>query len=178
MKKAVFYISVMLFSTVMIVPAEALALDQDDCTRDGPRSTPSGEFTVLDDSSIVRHERTGLEWQRCSIGQTWDPWAVRCEGRGTWLRWDEAMEKAEAIEGWRLPTLDELRSIVERCRTRPAINRAVFPNTRAAGMGSFDYFWTSTRDSNQAKGIGFSDGRVISNARANQFGVRLVREGQ
>lgn len=115
-----------------------LALPLDSCARSGlEQSTPSDEFTLLGDGSVVRHEATGLAWQRCSVGQTWN--GSTCQGAPSMFDWGSALARAEGEgDDWRLPNIKELGSIVERCRTSPAINRVVFPNTPP------EFFWTST----------------------------------
>lgn len=91
-------------------------------------SAPSGDFRRVGDGSIVAHDRTGLEWQRCTLGQTWN--GVTCTGDAEIMSWPDAIQRADQIEGWRLPNAKELRTLVEFCLPGPAINRQVFPATQ------------------------------------------------
>jgi len=51
----------------------------------------------------------------------------------------EAEKAVQALgDGWRLPTVTELQSLVDRSRSDPAIDTAKFPDTKS------DWYWTST----------------------------------
>jgi hypothetical protein len=137
---------------------------------------------------IVEDTRTKLQWQRCSLGQTWT--GVTCAGEATEHEWDEAQRIAPA--GWRLPTEEELASLVycssglpaywnpssEKCKgayDRPTIWSAAFPNTPARA------FWSSSPfayDAIFAWYVGFYSGYVDLNNKHRAFYVRLVRGGQ
>jgi len=76
-----------------------------ECTNPAiPATTPSSEFTIVSDGSIIRHEVTRLEWQRCSMGQTWD--GATCQGEAVGYFWQEALYIAATTVGdWRLPNI-------------------------------------------------------------------------
>jgi hypothetical protein len=78
--------------------------------------------------NIVRDNLTGLIWQRKGISQVYSFFQVM----------DHI--KSFNLEGrhWRLPTIEELLSIVDYSIYKPAINSFVFPNTPS------EYFWSST----------------------------------
>lgn len=89
---------------------------------------PAGHFTVLGDGS-VRDNETGLVWERApSAAEMSQP---------------DAMAHCASLElaggGWRLPSILELRSIVDESRDNPAIDLSIFPGTATAP------YWTSTR---------------------------------
>jgi hypothetical protein len=79
---------------------------------------------------------------------------------------------------WRLPTRNELQSIVEYTQYNPAINKAFFPDTISTE------FWSSTKvtwdyeDYNWY--VGFNDGEVniISTTNQDMLSVRAVRTVQ
>jgi len=76
---------------------------------------------------------------------------------------------------WRLPTIDELRSIVNYGRHNPSIDTGYFPNTPAYS------FWSSSPHSNgssYAWVVGFVDGDDYYDDRNYSYRVRLVRSGQ
>jgi hypothetical protein len=58
-------------------------------------------------------QRTGLEWLTCDIGQTWNG-STTCLGKAEEMDWDEANSIKVTYFGksdWRLPTIEELKSI-------------------------------------------------------------------
>ena len=90
--------------------------------------------------SEVTDPVTGLVWQRCAVGMSWD--GVTCTGTATKMTLRQAFEFAKnAASGgttWRVPNVKELLSIVDADRTTPAINSTAFPSTPAA------FFFSST----------------------------------
>ncbi|MDP2102501.1 MAG: DUF1566 domain-containing protein [Methylotenera sp.] len=62
-------------------------------------------FVVLGDT--IKDNESGLIWQRCSVGQTWDGNA--CAGMAKKLILNEAQKYA--VQGWRVPSVDELKSL-------------------------------------------------------------------
>ena len=93
------------------------------------KSGDKGSF-VTDPSGLARDSSTGTIWYRCPGGQTFSNF--RCKGETLYLNWDDAT--AYAVEfseksgvKWRLPTNDEMKSIVESSCIAPVINHNVFP---------------------------------------------------
>ena len=76
-------------------------------------SLASTQFIIRD--HIVIDIRSGVEWLRCSVGQTWN--GETCTGEIVKLNHDD-IEKAIVIANeqlggnWRLPSLAELEGIV------------------------------------------------------------------
>ena len=164
-----------LLSALTLVPAAADISDaSDDCNADLIETTPSSEFSVVADGSVVRHDRTGLEWKRCPEGMDWT--GSECSGSLLTMSWKAALQHATNIDGdWRLPNVRELRSILERCRHGPSVNTKVFPNTPG------DYFWSaspSVRHSDRAWRVYFRTGvSTWPVSKVGDHGVRLVRGG-
>lgn len=134
--------------TIALVTFGGAASAQNNYCTDGASkdraTTPAADFVDLG-NGIVEHEPTGLQWSRCAIGQTFN--GRGCDGAATVFHWDEARDAIDRLNAsgelagysdWRLPTVEELRSIVEECRETPAINPDIFPDTPWSG------FWTST----------------------------------
>ncbi len=136
-------------------------------------STPDSDFTLREGGAVVRHEPTGLEWQRCPLGLSWD--GGDCLGALATHDWPGALAAAAAAgAGWRLPKKNELASIVEAACWSPAINAAVFPGTPVSA------FWSSSPDagsSRMAWVISFDLGRIDAEDKHSLHGVRLVRGG-
>lgn len=73
---------------------------------------------------------------------------------------------------WRLPTLEELQSLVELERINPSLDSAYFPNTRPS------WYWSSSpvaTDPHHAWLIGFYYGYDLWGRKGHDFYVRLVR---
>lgn len=88
----------------------------------------------LRDDGTVRDRTTGLIWQRCSVGLTWND--GHCTGHVARLTRND-LEKI-ATPPWRIPRIDELSGLVNLNCTNPSINIPAFPDTLAS-----DY-WTAT----------------------------------
>jgi hypothetical protein len=146
--------------TICALAATAASADilsaTDQCRGELVETTPSSDFTALEGGVVVRHEPTGLEWQRCPAPMEWT--GSGCEGTAGVTGWRDALQYADGESGWRLPNVKELGSIVERCRRGPAINQQVFPDTPASEFWSaspaapgvawivnFDVGWDSSR---------------------------------
>lgn len=70
------------------------------------------------------------------------------------FRWEEASSHCDSLsvggyEDWRLPTLSELRSIVDTMYSNPSI-KLIFQN----GVGG--YYWTSTADTTESSYLGIN----------------------
>ncbi len=145
--------------------------------RSVPASNPDSAY-IDHGNGTVTDTRTGLMWKQCAEGLS-DP-ACRT-GRALHFDWADAPAHAEAstfanYTDWRLPSKDELLSLVEECGINPSINTNRFPNT------PISYFWSGsprTGSSDGALYVLFSSGSVGSgNVRTMRNHVRLVRGGQ
>ena len=118
-----------------------------------------------------------LEWMRCSVGQFWEE--DTCKGESlklTLAQVPEVLARFEMLDngGWRLPTRDELESIVKENDSPPMINNETFPSTVP------EAFWTSEPNFFNSRNhwivnfyTGYSYGRVFPNQPQH---VRLVRD--
>jgi hypothetical protein len=138
-------------------------------------TTPTADFTDNNDGTVT-HKRTGLTWQRCSVGQTWT--GSTCSGTATGYTWDAAMVLKSNFAGksdWRLPNENELLSLVEYGAYVPAINITLFPNISTNG------FWSSSTVANYsyyAWVVDFGNGYDSFDYEYGGYAVRLVRAGQ
>lgn len=106
------------------------------CTGDDV-STPTSRFTFNSDGTVT-DTQTGLMWKRCLEGQTFSDNGTssnylddNCTGEVSTMSWKGALNLAQIADGWRIPNLKELKSIVEFCQASPAINQEVFPNAES-----------------------------------------------
>jgi hypothetical protein len=162
-----------LLTFVQPLHAEAVQI----CRNDITPTTPTQDFTRLDDGTVT-HNKIGLMWMRCALGQNWN--GATCTGIGQAYNWQEALQAAEdssfaGYSDWRLPDIKELSSIVEQACVEPAINATVFPATPLTG------FWSASPYAlvaYSAWGVLFGNGNDGISGESAGFRVRLVRGGQ
>jgi hypothetical protein len=143
-----------------------------------PNTTPDKRYTLHNDGTVT-DTATGLQWQRCSLGQEWD--GSTCTGTALRFNWSYALVLADRsrVAGyydWRLANVEELSSIMASDRYNPAINNNIFPNTPSSK------YWSSSPyadSSNSAWYVEFEYARKYFADRSNNDNaVRLVRGGQ
>ena len=128
-----------------------------------------GDGTVTD-------TRTGLMWKQCLEGQS----GADCEGSAGQFNWDTAMKIPQTVNqrgfaghhDWRIPTRDELESLVMPECANPAISTEAFPNALAS------YVWScslGTYCASDAWFIDFDSGHADLGGCRYGLGVRLVR---
>ncbi len=132
-------------------------------------TTQPGRFVVKGDE--VQDTKTGLTWQRCSIGQKVQ--GDTCSGPVQTMNWDQAKKAAKG--GWRLPTLEELTGITLQPCGMSAETKKVFSD--------FDpltpWYWTgTTTENNLAWIVGFNNGSTFNGYRTAPNAVRLVKGGK
>ncbi|EGQ7967776.1 DUF1566 domain-containing protein [Vibrio cholerae] len=141
-------------------------------------TTPSADFTDNGDGTVTHH-KTGLIWQRCSLGQSWD--GTDCIGNATEFTWADALaagaqNSLAGFSDWRLPNKNELASIVEFRCIAPAINNQIFPAT------PLDWYWSSSPNATLSYSaawiVSLGYGDVNYTSKDYQHRVRLVRAGQ
>lgn len=168
----------------------SLASAQQTCPEGYPRSTPSSDFADAG-GGTVKHLPTGLIWKRCAEGQIWDDWnGGTCEGWPASYTWQQTFQRAEAVNAgaagtwnagqndWRVPNLNELKSIVEFGCYSPAMNGVEFPFAFPADRASF---WSSSPVAGTAgrAWVAFlSIGWEQPFERTNAYSVLFVRGGQ
>jgi uncharacterized repeat protein (TIGR01451 family) len=135
--------------------------------------TPTEDFIDNKDGTVT-HKKTGLSWQRCSVGQTWT--GSSCSGTALKMDWNTAVatyENKTDCNQWRLPRIDELNTIAEHDAFNPAINSAIFPNTPNTT------FWSASVDASYPSLAWIVEFGLGQNYKgSNNYAVRLVRGGQ
>ena len=164
--------------------AAPLAQAQQECPAGITPNTPDSDFADAG-AGMVLHKPTGLVWKRCAEGQSWD--GSTCTGTAAGYTWQQAFERVDAVNAaaagtenlgatdWRLPNINELKSIAELACRDPAINLNQFPAVRSG------VWWTSSPvagDPDRAWHVGFVSGYDSWDGRSSALSVRLVRGGQ
>ena len=114
-------------------------------------------------SDVVRDPETGLMWQDTEETNNFT-WAEACD----YCR----KLRLGGYADWRLPHIDELKSLVDDTRSDPAI-KPIFRHTRSGG------YWSITEvagDSSLAWFVLFFNGNDNCFGKSNEFYVRCVRE--
>lgn len=127
--------------------------------------TDNGDGTITDNS-------TGLVWQKCSIAQNNDS---TCTGTASAFQWSSASSQCTGLNlagrTWRLPTVEELQTLVDYGNNNPAID-SIFSNTPAAA------FWTISEHAPSfnvfAWFVSFQHGDVSYHWKTNSFRIRCV----
>lgn len=137
------------------------------CDAGQAASTPSSRFLVK--AGEVYDKKTGLTWQRCSVGQRWKA-GLGCVGVILQMTWKEAQLRETAL--WRLPTRDELASLIATNCSNPAINETVFPDMELPKL----WYWTSTESGGSVLYVAFGGGSVRESGPSDLDAVRLVKK--
>lgn len=140
------------------------------CASGQPTRTPMTRYIIVKDGKIY-DKKTDLTWRRCSVGQKWEE-PRGCVGAISQMAWSEALSLAS--NGWRLPTKDELASLISPTCKNPAINEKAFPGMELNKL----WYWSSTKsDGDAAWNVGFWRGTVQACYSWFANAVRLVRRG-
>jgi hypothetical protein len=135
------------------------------------RYSDQGDGTTID-------TQTGLHWMRFALGQLWNGKTNISEAKR--YTWQEALNAADSFnqsggfagcQDWRVPNIDELKSIVERTR-KPALNHTIFPAT------PLSLFWSSSSVINvnhSAWAVYFYGGSAYWYGKTSYYFIRLVR---
>ena len=122
----------------------------------------SSDVLLINDGTVA-DPNTGLIWQQKGPSK---------------MTWEEALDYCESLSvagynDWRIPSREELRSIVDYGTYKPAIDTGYFPNTQ-----SFEGYWsaTTTFALNMAWCVYFHDGHASYETKSDSsHHVRCVR---
>lgn len=164
-----FSIKPLLFCLILLAPVYVLGA----CSK-------TSSFIVF--KTEVYDKTTGLVWSRCPHGTQWKK-GVGCIGKVELLTLSQAKYLAEQKgKGWRLPTLDELLSIVDKGCSKSVINNTIFSDIEDTGEGSL--YWTTTVYLNSMDAqempslfytINFINGMIDAHTQGLSLAVRLVK---
>ena len=133
------------------------------------RTQPVGQY-FDNKNGTVTDIVNGLIWTKCSVGENYNEADNGCAGDSLNIKsWKEALSVANDNEsylgqdGWRLPNIKELNSLIERACVAPSISLSSFPSTQSA------VYWSNTFDAKNINPIPGVDGLVIDFTNGTEF---------
>lgn len=140
---------------------------------------PDHRYSVVEGSedNEILDQVSGLIWQRCALGKTWDRTKIQCVGDIRKMSWQVAMEQGSKGQGksnvgWRLPQYIELLTLVDISCSNPAVNARWF------GDKDIQFLWSASPYgplADYAWGLKYARGEIIYDSKIEEFQVRLVR---
>ena len=124
----------------------------------------SFQIKTISSQNVVIDKNTGLVWQQSIPKEAY--------------KWEDAVNYCENLtyagySDWRLPTPQELLTIVNNSKSDPAIDTTYFPNTPSGKFWSSSVFSDNSYD---VWGVNFNGGKVGEyNTKLNNAYVRCVR---
>ncbi|PTQ87547.1 DUF1566 domain-containing protein [Agitococcus lubricus] len=160
--------NILLALALMVATSQTIAAQI--CNPAISKTTEQTRYQLLNDGAEVKDQKTGLIWQRCTVGQTLT--ANSCTGEAALYTWQEAQDYAKKqANQWRVPTIDELKTLHEAACIGPAINEATFVDTPLNN----ETWSASAEGADYGIMLSFYNGEVSSNDKLNTLYVRLVK---
>ncbi len=99
------------------------------CKEYKPATAPTDSFEIDLEKNVVIKD--GLMWKRCAEGQSLSS-RKGCKGKANLIYFEDALTNSKykrfaGYSDWRVPTIEELASVVEKRCKQPAFNLQVFP---------------------------------------------------
>jgi hypothetical protein len=139
-----------------------------------PKISPD-RFQVSADGQEVIDQEKQLVWRRCVEGMRFE--GGRCLGEPMPLVWASGHDWAKGIPSsgspWRMPTMNELGTMMDMSSHGSPLNAALFPDTPKA------YVWSATvndRTPTHAWAMLNTNGYMMSSWQTVTYYLRLVRE--
>lgn len=146
------------------------------CVRGAVNGIDGDRYSLVDGADpVVLDVVTGLSWQGCIAGMGGKGCSM---GTPVVSGWKDALSYCSNLEwggysDWRLPSVVELRSIVDNGMASPSINGVVFIDTLTS------QYWTSTThypaEDKIAWSVSFSTGGASSSQKSKSLNIRCVR---
>lgn len=134
----------------------------------------TSRFSILDDK--VFDKKTQLIWMRCSIGSKWKD-NIGCDQIPNTMSYHEAKDVKNSLNnGWRIPTIEELKTIfIDQCE-HSALNSKLFPDIKL--LDNFAPYWSSTPVEQMPSliyYIDFIDKKLDAHSKGFSMFLRLVK---
>lgn len=140
-------------------------------------AVPTRAYSDLGDGTI-RDERTGLVWQKCSMGQNWSASAPNCtNGTATTQNFSYSLAICRNLNlagrRWRLPNVHELRSLLDfNTASNLKIDSTAFPNTPTAS----EFATSNSLPSGQMYRVNFTNAVINVNFSSSNNYIRCVSD--
>ena len=122
---------------------------------------------IIDEVEYVPKEKEIETWTDPETELIWEKLGSKKK-----MSWNEALAYAKTLgNGWRLPTIQELLSLIDFSENNPAC--------KINGTYS-SYYWSSTiyaNDMDDAWHVDFYDGDMGYSCKGNSYYVRCIKEG-
>ncbi len=137
-----------------------------DCPDDYQKAR-AGDYDIK--GPEVLDKKTGLTWQRCGLGQTYEE-GRGCTGSPKVMNFEQA--KTAAANGWRLPSKEELeRMRMDGC-SFPAVNTILYLSLE----GRRYWYWSSTdQAADKAWALNPEGGIITGTPKTDLAAVILVK---
>ncbi len=127
-------------------------------------------------NGTISDNGTGLVWQKCNVGSSGNNCTT---GTATKMYWATALTTCNSLtlanKTWRLPSINELRSIIDRTKKPYTIDTTFFPVTTETNS----LWWSSTTVMSSTKDyvwhVSFHFGFVGSSNSSKSFDQLYVR---
>ena len=140
-----------------------------ECNASAEKEPGAARFAIK--GEVVYDKTINLTWMRCGRGQQWKDGAGCL---GDLQKFTYSQVHAGLTDGWRLPTVEELKTIIAPHCSNPAVDGEIFPGTVS------DWYRTGTKEGSTCWLLNFADGREDHGHKlcSYPYGVRLVRDGK
>ena len=159
-RKRMMTLKTVLLGAALLGVAHNEVLAEQKCNLSEPETTPTNRFKINTQEGTAYDTKTKLTWKICAEGMAYS--GGQCTGNPISLDWNASMKTyGNNGQGWRMPNVDELFSIIEKRCSDPSINSAIFPDTSSSD------FWSASAYagiSANAWPVHFHDGNGYPNA--------------
>ena len=113
---------------------------------------PSERFEINETEGVVLDRSTGLMWQQCEVGLSYNAENKSCVGSTQKLTWQQALLEANdsshaSYTDWHVPNIKELASIIDHSCASPALAKlelGIFLFSNELISGEEGDYWSST----------------------------------